>query len=83
MQEESLDWTRRVCESMLHVAVQTWYIGEGVLQRVVGVVPVCMLECVKGGLGRTQVVLRQSNLNWTSREGKEGRDKRARITMRE
>ena len=27
MQGESLDWTRRECESMLHVAGQAWYEG--------------------------------------------------------
>ena len=67
MQGESLDWIRRVCESMLHMATQAQH--------------VCWRERVKGKLGRTQVVLKWSQLNWASREGEEGHNKRVRITM--
>ena len=42
MQGDSLDWTRRVDESMLHVMGQARHVG-GLLQGVVEVEPVCML----------------------------------------
>ena len=39
MQWDSLDWTRRVHESMLHVVGQAQYVGCGV-SRSVGQVPI-------------------------------------------
>ena len=42
MQGDSLDWTRRVCESMLHMGGQVRYVGR-VLQGAVGEIPMCML----------------------------------------
>ena len=62
----------KICEPMLHVVAQAQYV-EGVLQGVVRVDPMCMK-----GVFATQVVLGQSNLVRTSREGEEGRDKRVR-----
>ena len=47
---ESLDWARRVCESMLHMQRdKPVCMGEGQLQGVVRVNQVCMLEGVYGG----------------------------------
>ena len=66
MQGESLDWTGRVRESMLHMAGQAWYVEGGGVKRVI---PVCMLvEVCEGWTRRTHVVLRWSHLNLKSRE---------------
>ena len=63
---------------MPHVEGQAWYV-EGVLQGVVGVDPVCIwMEHMKGGLGQSQVVLRQSTWSGRERGGEAGRDKKAR-----
>ena len=77
-QVDSLDWTRRVCESMLHVSGEAWYVG--VVAGCCRVVPLCILT---GAHERHPGVLRWSHLNWRNMEHGEGQDKRSRITMKE
>ena len=87
---DSLDWARGACESMLHMAGQAQYVcvcGGGGVHGVVEKITVHMLvgahEGQTGenpGCAKMVPLCGVCHLNWTKRECKKGRDKRARIT---
>ena len=81
IQGESLDWARRVCESMLHMAGQTSYIGSWELQGGVGVVPVCMLTgTCEGQTGQNPGYSKMEPLE-LDKQGRHGRTGRRQETQ--